>query len=438
MATATTVKVSTDAPGIYNVGVRADSAETASKAMQENLNKFHIYFNDQGFHNHIVHYVLTRYALGASPESIQNIFDQVSVYQRPVNPADEDVVRTMADREKFKGYLEDEKHYTNFLAFFQREIEKKGVADVLNEHLFAGDEHADDMLVRVFAGFLHPIIHLGFGLEFNQPAVVAEALAQTAIHDAWIGKLFYAAEKAAGGIGQAGTKSYVELLDEIRADEKLSTAAHWADGNKIRDGILKRAPEEMLKYASQYKVQADQLDEKLAEMINGVAYYTGAAQHPPKQVKIDFYFMHCVNSTIFFPVFFSQPWLTTQNKVRLLEWKGRLDLAMYASRRSPKPLIDEIKNYGTPRSWKEVFDTCIEKEGGDGHVTKMARALAHGERFSKPYEAQDNFRLKGDMWLKLGNMLCDSAANSPSDREIWVRSAGFDEAWEGMIDRANL
>lgn len=51
MATATKIQVSTDAPGIFNVGVRSDSAEKASKVLQENLRKFHIYFNNQGFHS---------------------------------------------------------------------------------------------------------------------------------------------------------------------------------------------------------------------------------------------------------------------------------------------------------------------------------------------------------------------------------------------------
>lgn len=101
----------------------------------------------------MVHYVLTRYALGESPESIQKIYELVSSYQRPVLPADEDVVKAMADREKFKGFLDDEKQYPNFLAYFQREIDAKGVGAAINEHLFAGDEHADDMLVRVFAGW---------------------------------------------------------------------------------------------------------------------------------------------------------------------------------------------------------------------------------------------------------------------------------------------
>ena len=175
MATATTFKVTPADVGIFNVGVNPDSAPVASKALQENMEKFHIYFNDQGFHSksilrfpwsslrrscntnphsldHAVHYILTRYALGCPPEEIQKAYDQSAEYQRVRKPADEGVVKAMADRTKFKGFLGDEKQYSNFLAYFQREIDEKGVGDTVNEHLFAGDEHADDMLARLFAG----------------------------------------------------------------------------------------------------------------------------------------------------------------------------------------------------------------------------------------------------------------------------------------------
>ena len=60
----------------------------------------------------------------------------------------------------------------------------------------------------------------------------------------------------------------VELLDEIRADKSLSTAARWEDGNKIRDGIMIRAPEAMIKYGSQWKVTPDALKDKTVEMTN--------------------------------------------------------------------------------------------------------------------------------------------------------------------------
>ena len=58
----------------------------------------------------------------------------------------------------------------------------------------------------------------------------------------------------------------MDLLDQIRNDRKLSSAAHWADANKIRDGILARAPDEMISYASQWVVGADELQLRTAEM----------------------------------------------------------------------------------------------------------------------------------------------------------------------------
>ncbi|CAF9922935.1 MAG: hypothetical protein HETSPECPRED_005195 [Heterodermia speciosa] len=369
--------------------------------------------------HHIVHHVLTLYALGASPEQIQSHYNNNKSYQRPPQPLDDKVVQDLNDYKKFQQYLGNEKYYHDYLVFFGREIDKKGYEKVINEYLLKG--------------FLHPIIHLGFALEFNQPALVAEALAQAAAHDTYMSKFFLPAEKAAAT--EERSKSLVELLDEIRADQKLSTAAHWNDGNKIRDGILIRAPDEMITYASQYKVSENELEEKTAEMTNAAVYFTGGAQHPPKQVKIDFYYMHCVNCSIFFSVFLKAPWISDKNKVRLLEWKGRNDLALYASRRSPKPLLDEIQNYKPVKpqqsSWDAVIERMISHED-DGHGIKLVRAIRHGQEICKPYDGKPSFRVRNGMWDKLGNIAIDSVENSG---DTWVRSAGFDEAWENFEDR---
>lgn len=100
---------------------------------------------------------------------------------------------------------------------------------------------------------------------------MAEALAQAAVHDDQLGlDFFLPAEKMAGGIGKTGSKSLGQLLDEIRKDETLSRSVKSTDLNKIRDGVLRRAPQEMLKYAAQYTVSEDQLEERLADMINNV------------------------------------------------------------------------------------------------------------------------------------------------------------------------
>jgi hypothetical protein len=191
-------------------------------------------------------------------------------YQRPPEPLKESIVDDMHKPDRFKSYLGDEKYYHDFLVFFQKEINAKGWENVLNEYLFANDDRANDMLSRLYAGFLHPIIHLGFGIEFQQPAIMAEALAQAAVHDSWMKPLFLGCEKAAeANRGKdRRQKTIVQLLEEAKNDEKLRNAAHWEDGNKIRDGILKRAPDEMIKLASQYTIEENGLEEKTAEMIN--------------------------------------------------------------------------------------------------------------------------------------------------------------------------
>lgn len=141
--------------------------------------------------------------------------------------------------------------------------------------------------------------------------------------------------------------------------------------------------------------------------------------------------MHCVNSSIFFSRFLTAPWLSTANKVRLLEWKVRIDLAMYASRKSPTLLLDEISEYKNNASWDDIF-ARVKHYPDDGHASKLVRAIAHGEKACAPWDGKDGWPIKGDMWRKLGNMAIDSVeVGNPT----WVRSCGFDEAWEGVPER---
>lgn len=133
-------------------------------------------------------------------------------------------------------------------------------------------------------------------------------------------------------------------------------------------------------------------------------YYTGGAQNPAKRIKFDFFYMHCLNCAIFLPTFLAQPWLSTENKIRILEWKGRMDLLIYASRGCAEPRPDDIKNYKPSKSWGDIFTSVAGHGGDDGHAAKLVRLLAYGEKACKPYEGKDGFPVTGDMWIKLGNM----------------------------------
>ncbi|KAL8806021.1 MAG: hypothetical protein Q9223_002380 [Gallowayella weberi] len=404
MATASKVHLSLHYCGQCHVpDVSQDSADAASKVLQENHDIYHIFFNQSRFHNHIAHHIPTLFALGASPEAIQKHYTNNKSYQRPPQPVDRDLIQSFHDNATFLKYLGQERYYHDYLIFFQQEIDQKGHEEVLNEYMLNGNERADAILVRI-----------------------------AAVNKGWIGAYLLGVEKAAADT--MSTRNLVDILDQIRADSKLRTAAYRDDRNKIRDGILVRAPEEMTKYAAQWRVNGDELESKTAEMTNAAVYFTGGAQHPPKQIKFDFYYMHCVNSSIFFSSFVKQPWISNKNKIRLLQFKGWLDLVMYASRRAPEPLLDEIVNYRPKQpdgSWEDIFKRVIEHED-DGHASKLVRALRHGEQICAGYDDDPRFRVKGEMWWKLGHMAIDSVEDTG---EPWVRNAGFDEAWEKYEDR---
>ncbi|KAI1982359.1 hypothetical protein LOZ55_000136 [Ophidiomyces ophidiicola] len=190
MATARAIHLSTEDSGVYRFNPRAESALKASQLLQQDLKSHHIFLNEIGFHNHIVHHLLSIFALGATPEHIQTAFDRNSAYQRPALPADEGIVRKLSNKHEFRALAGKRDEYPHFLEFFQREIDSRGIEATVNEYLFNGDDFADEMLARAFGGLLHPFIHLGFGLEFKQPAIVAQALAQAAVHESTLKGFF--------------------------------------------------------------------------------------------------------------------------------------------------------------------------------------------------------------------------------------------------------
>ena len=90
----------------------------------------------------------------------------------------------------------------------------------------------------------------------------------------------------------------------------------------------------------------------------------------------------------------------------------------------------------TPRipncDWSGVFHrACLHED--DGHMAKLIRAIAHGQKVSAPYDHLPEFRVKQRMFLPAANAAIDSASARPMDGTIhydFVRGAAWPEAWE--------
>lgn len=59
--------------------------------------------------------------------------------------------------------------WTDYLKFFDQVIKEDGMEKVFNTFAFH-----PRMFPKLFTGAFHPLIHLGYGVEFQIPAVLAE------------------------------------------------------------------------------------------------------------------------------------------------------------------------------------------------------------------------------------------------------------------------
>ncbi|KAF2209153.1 hypothetical protein CERZMDRAFT_100670 [Cercospora zeae-maydis SCOH1-5] len=427
-------------PGIARLYDSAEnSLDTANRLLQKNHDQYHMFWMDVGGHNHMAHAVLTILALGGGPSELQRAYDDGLEVQRPMPALDQEVVKALYNASDFRSHVGSIGDYTNFLAFFEREIDAKGWRDVITEYCFSKTENAELMLAQLYEGAFHPFIHLGLGVEFEQPSIIAEALAQAASHDsAGIPGFLLDAERH----GRASAEPRIHFKDcflAVREDEIIENAAQPQMGPvRVREGVMKRAGQEMTRVAAAYRILSKELDQAIAEIISCNAYISGAAQRASKQRKIDFFHMHNVTSSIFLTVFAQQDWITLEDKVRLVEWKARMDLVWYAASGAAPLDLNFLTGYkpthSAGMSWTDLYQ-AINGTHDDGHVAKFVRAIKNGESVAKAFEGadRDRFPVNGNLWFKVAQMAYDSTLEVPTDQK-WVFGAGYDPMWNLMPD----
>ena len=101
---------------------------------------------------------MTIYALGATPNEIQDTWNYNISYQAPLEPHSNPKAPppNLKDPIVFNECLGKDECYYDFLRFFEDEVTQKGLPDVVNEYVFKGDERANDIFCRMFTGKLFP------------------------------------------------------------------------------------------------------------------------------------------------------------------------------------------------------------------------------------------------------------------------------------------
>lgn len=238
-------------------GITKLARETVAELLEENHNKHHCFFNEKGFHNHLAHGVLASYSLGATPERLQAIYKSHAVEQRPIGP-----IKKSFTPVDWKSEVGNQEFYASYLEFFRQEVPKLGRVEAIVKYAFD-----TDVIGRTFSGAFHPLIHLGYGIDFGIDAIVAEGLAMMAVTSKMMSPFVVApatkVEKVTTKIASqlsisepSSAKTVMDILTAIREDRELDNVTSYPEVNKTMDvAKSKVAASKVQKLLSEWKVE---------------------------------------------------------------------------------------------------------------------------------------------------------------------------------------
>lgn len=348
----------------------------------------------------------------------------------------------------FGHYLGDETHFLDFQNFFDREIDAAG-GDLIGivKHWLFKSNWRKPLLVRLVGGALHPLIHLGYSLEFACGDVLSEALAQAAVHGPQVGALFPEHDPILDDspLATLGNRNLLDIVQLASADSRFDNTVKFSDPNKTR--AFTSHPDAcaaLIELANQWnmpiKVTREEVIAKALELHEASIAVYGGAVRPGRKPKLDFFIMHGVTSALFLHVVARQldPWQARQ--ILIAHW--RVLLMYYVSRGRPHLYLDELGTYQSSgdsdfekcnNPWTAIVERALAFEGGS-HIQKTIRSciylhVHYSHRWNgdglgamaQQYPGRDNWPINAAM------MTLDGLSNG----ESWVhRGVGFNEVWD--------
>ncbi|KAH0834191.1 hypothetical protein J3R83DRAFT_11503 [Lanmaoa asiatica] len=452
-------------------GANLESLVALRDVLKDNHQRYHIFFNHTRFHNHITHRALAIYALGGSAAIIRDYYERDGDIQRTAFESPEPITE-----ENFTDHLGDENFYQGYVSFFSKQISEKGAASTLEEFVFSEKYNFQkgrnanaqpEMSVRLFEGLVHPLIHVGYGVEFGLKGMLAEGLALAVAHDVRVpgslppslfapsstdsmrhiatrlSSLTLDAPAATSTpiVSETGGVHAFDIVARMLKDDRLNIKPSTDPINQIVEMLIKYSPT-VREHAEQWTVDLNQpgeVERKMEELVWLSSLVYGVGGLTPNGHQCDFFLMHMVTSSLFLPSLIA--YLSPRSQVILLRgylftvlrwWviRGRpvLNIKSFMTTTSVEPSVPTsptlkipltTETTPTPNPFLPILQSAITHP--NDHLVKIQRTFAHfdtlyGTRpagYFKGTELEDADLLDGSLFLR--------AALSTADYVGWVR-----------------
>ncbi|KAI9295276.1 hypothetical protein K502DRAFT_349159 [Neoconidiobolus thromboides FSU 785] len=350
--------------------------------------------------NHVVHAICSLYKMGASSELLEQYYNKSMTYLEPLPEDKYDI-----NIENYEKYIAIKDAYSSYLKFFDKQVNELGAISALKKYI-------PKIIPGLAGAALHPLIHLGYAVEFNNPIVAVEGLAYAYSHYLALDNIIDSIQPeeistenieeklAKMNINTANpksskTKSYSAylILEELKnmgvkaIDEEQRKGEFFNSINYI----VENNGSNLVKLATKFGVNKDNIEECNNDLsIGTVEIFSGSY----RQNTFDFFLLHGLTGNHGARTLL--PILESKDKVRLLNLNFSALTILFLIQGAPK--LSEISKSipkeieggkNDDHSWSEIYTRSGESL--DAHLIKGVRNL---------YELQKEFGEMNGLFFK--------------------------------------
>ncbi|TPX58218.1 hypothetical protein SpCBS45565_g08048 [Spizellomyces sp. 'palustris'] len=282
--------------------------------------------------NYAVHALLGFYKINASETVMKERYDLESKMLDPAGPV---TVKITADN--WTEYLgKGQTHYTAYTQFFLTELETKGIKPTIATYL--------PTLVRGLGNdCFHPLVHLGLGLEFQHPFVIAQGLSY------WAYTYTPIIDSLPPTVDDDDTANVMEILQDAREDVRFDPEQihpHWGQlefHKRVRKAVGSKLGQDLAELVSEWKIEENEhsIRAALEELTNAVVLAAVTTGHVFPQ-QLDFPLMQGLIACKYLHT--TLAFLPTQkDQIHLLRRFLLVLLAVYVSQGRPNLHPDRLE-----------------------------------------------------------------------------------------------
>ncbi|KAI0048462.1 hypothetical protein FA95DRAFT_1490735 [Auriscalpium vulgare] len=455
-------------------GATPDSKALVEHLLEQDREAQHCFYGP-GFHNHRSHHLLAAYDLGASSAQLQAIYDaeqdsllSVFAIRKEKRVERQDVV---VQESNWKQFLGEEKYYANYLTFFADEVRRLGGFAAFEHYVYspsAAHEDGGQMTERFVGGVLHPLIQMGYAVEFGSDAMVAQALAQTAVTSAFSPQLFAFEPK-----GTPNPTTLFGILEQMYASPIMKPVMPYDPdaliGKRFKDALTPERIAEIHRLASLWNCTPETLtpaavEQKSQELFFAATVIFAGTGRDGRAPRLDFFLMHLLTSALFVPrllAALSSPaararllnsYLPVLLAVVLMRGRPRINVPLlmsYPAAPTPPSQRGKIFPPPPPAVWGRPGEPAYDNTWAvllphvlparDSHTLKAFRALYHAaQRYATvPQGAFGGLGegVDGSVFVRAAGVMVDVMGwvglGEGQEAGHWDRSGlGWDAAWD--------